>query len=345
MVGIERLDVARGLVDPAVEGRQVWDGDLGGSSRAGLVGQLPRHDRRVGGIGDTGDAVGPRDDRADVVAVHRLRLAVGVECRVPVGELGPGVRGVVHVDELSAVDPREIRHHPARPFPEVCQVDHAGHVALRHLGERPVETLQQILVVGRGLIAEPRRDRVLQRRQFGRAEDAEITDAERLQPIELARQACTVAIGGLGPEPRAVPDVRAGVAVGLAVAFEAVSGNGYERRCGRFAGKGSGSELRRIRTSGQQGHPRQQRRAPVDYRQSLLPVSPVYRGPIAFDPVRRDPRFASAPTLPQNMRASGAFEMRAIAMLWFHYAVAGDRSRIAMRRFVAGRGGRMDARP
>ena len=241
MVRVDRLDEARSAAHPVVESGEQLRGGFGIAAGTRLIGELPSHDGRIVAIGCAGHAVGSADDGANPVVIERHRLGVGVELRGRVREGRPGMGRVVHVD-IFAGDVPEIGHHPARPFPEVGQVEHGLHAPLAHFGKAIVEPVEQHRVPRVALAPETGLDRVLERPLLRRSKHAQVCDAELQQRIQLAAEPVAISERSIRAKPGAVPHVRASEAIRPAVEQEARArtldksaprrrGDGRNRQC------------------------------------------------------------------------------------------------------------------
>ena len=208
MVGVDRLDQPRRAVDPREIRFHVLASGCLAPARPRLVGELPCHQRRIVAVEPAGYRVTPHHDCSDIVVEHPHRRGMAVEFGSHVGELGPRMGRIVHVHVAAAVGPVEVGHHASGPFPKVGQVDDRCHAAPSHFGERVVESAKQRLVEVAGAVAEGRTDRVFQRGEFGRTEDAHVVDPETSQSVKLAFQSIAVTDRRIGAEIGGVPHVR-----------------------------------------------------------------------------------------------------------------------------------------
>ena len=159
------------------------------------------------------------------------RLLRPVKIAVPVGEFGPRMGRIVHVD-IFAGRIVKIGHHTAGPFPEIGQAEHRFHVALRHFRHAIVQTLEQRLVPAVPG-AETRLYAGLERSLFSRSHDPQICNAQCLQPVQFPDQPRPVAISRVGTKIGSVPEIGADKPVGFVIKRQAAAFSFYKIRNSR----------------------------------------------------------------------------------------------------------------
>ena len=187
MIRVERFEQRARLLHPLFERRNVL-----GRERSRLVGDLPRHDRRIVDVLHAGDLVRAAEHEADMIEIRLDAFGRIVEPRRKPHELRPG--RFRRVRDVALPAPIHVLRVAARPLPGVVHVQHGLHVALGHLGQQVVEAREQLLVVlaGRDL-QTGRHARGLIVRPLGAGQDAEIPHAVRRQEVELAREPSAIA--------------------------------------------------------------------------------------------------------------------------------------------------------
>ena len=223
VVGVQALDQGCGLGKHVTEG--IRDRRFAGE-RPGLVGKLPAENGRIVPVKLSGDGVAAGNDVADVVEIHLLGLAVGVE-------LGRLYAPAPHGGTVGRRSPLEVDIEAAAPAPGVAQEKHGLHVALAELCKEIVESDQERVVIdsrfglqdGRGAgghILRPVRP----------DQDAKVGDAKRFELVELADEPVAVASTAFGTQDRPVPHVRSDECNFLAVPLEAAVDNLCETAAG-----------------------------------------------------------------------------------------------------------------
>ena len=114
---------------------------------ARLVGELPRHDRRIAGVRHAGNRVPPHEHGARVALKELLRGIERVEAGGIVLKFVPGMTGRLGIGDGRSSCPGDVLRHPSTPLEEVVENEHGAHVTLRQLGKNEVEAAELILVV------------------------------------------------------------------------------------------------------------------------------------------------------------------------------------------------------
>ncbi len=224
--------------------------------RPGLVGELPRHYRRIVNVPEFIDRIAALQNKLDLSAVTLLAGLTCVEKRNVVPEFVPGRL----VSEPPAVDypiPDKVLLKSAAPLPVVAEEDDRPHISLSHFVENDIEPfehrrvkLSRFRLKGRSHTC----DAVEQSGALGSGHQAEIRHAVGLEMIEFPAKPLDAASAVLlEAEKRAVPVIGTDEIVRLAASVESGAFDRHEW-CREHTGRRGNEDHRNEETHKTLGH-------------------------------------------------------------------------------------------
>ncbi len=146
VVGVNRVDECRGLVQPCIERREIAQAVAVLPSGARFVRQLPGHNDRVICIVPSVDRVLPRYDSPNERAIECVRRSIGVKACGEVHEGTIAAAGIVRICADRSVRPDVVLGHPPGPLPIVVHIDHRVHVPFAHFVEEEIKSDEERIV-------------------------------------------------------------------------------------------------------------------------------------------------------------------------------------------------------